>query len=293
MSVTVNPSIGQSLLRVRLSAGYGKTATLDALELELWPGECLGVVGTSGAGKSTLVMALLGLLPWRGGWARGEVHLKGVNLLALKEREARRMRGKNIALVPQSPMSALNPALSLRKQFQEAWRAHESSMAAFESRVQHLLTRVQLPSDEAFLKRKPGQISVGQAQRVTLAMALLHRPSLLVADEPTSALDPTTQHEILNLLRGILREEGAALLYISHDLISVLQLCDCVSVLHEGRIVTRTPVDALTEPSAHPALRTLLRTLPVPVETILEHTRCDRSQETSSEIVTLPRPSGH
>ena len=191
----------------------------------------------------------------------------------MKEREVRSLRGKEIALVPQSPMSALNPVVSLRAQFRAAWAAHEPKVTYFEARLHSLLKRVQLPTDDAFLNRKPGEISVGQAQRITLAMALLHRPALLIADEPTSALDPVTQVEIIQLLRRIQREEGVALLYISHDLVSVLQLCDCVSVLDHGRIVTRTPVDALADPAAHPALKSLLATLPVPVATLLEHVR--------------------
>jgi ABC-type glutathione transport system ATPase component len=267
---------------VHLSAGYGKSTVLDNISLELWPGECLGIVGTSGAGKSTLMLALLGLLPWRGGWARGEVRMNGRDLLSMKEHEVRRLRGKEIALVPQSPMSALNPAVSLRSQFRSAWLAHEPKVSQFESRLQSLLQRVQLPTDNAFLNRKPGEISVGQAQRITLAMALLHRPALLIADEPTSALDPVTQVEIIQLLRRIQREEGVALLYISHDLVSVLQLCDCVSVLDCGRIVTRTPVDALADPAAHPALKSLLATLPVPVATLLEHVRSAQSTERAS-----------
>ncbi len=114
-----------ALLEVRLRAGYGKQRVLDGVEFALGAGDRLGLVGTSGAGKSTLVLALLGLLPWRGGWAEGEVRLEGVNLLGLREREARRLRGRRVALVPQSPMSALNGAVTLRKHFEEAWRAHE------------------------------------------------------------------------------------------------------------------------------------------------------------------------
>jgi len=278
--------MSEALLNVHLSAGYGKSTVLDNIELELWPGECLGIVGTSGAGKSTLMLALLNLLPWRGGWVRGEVRMNGRDLLAMKEREARRIRGKEIALVPQSPMSALNPAVSLRSQFRAAWTAHESSLINFEPRLYSLLQRVQLPSDNNFLNRKPGEISVGQAQRITLAMALLHRPALIIADEPTSALDPVTQVEIIQLLRGIQREEGVALLYISHDLVSVLQLCDCVSVLAYGRIVTRTPVDALADPAAHPALKSLLATLPVPIANLLEHVRATQAAEPERTLTT-------
>ena len=261
----------EPLLSVRLSAGYGKRTTLQDVEFSVRPGERFGLIGTSGAGKSTLLLALLGLLPWRGGWARGEVSIGGTNLLALKEREARRLRGKVLSLAPQSPASALNSALSLQTHFTEAWRAHEpAEPARLAHRVETLLRRVQLPIDAAFLKRKPGQISVGQAQRCALALALLHRPALLVADEPTSALDPSTQVEVLALLREITAEEGTGLLFVSHDLLSVIRLCSRVAVLHEGRLPECLDVHQL-ERAQHPAFRALLRTLPVPPEILLQH----------------------
>jgi ABC-type glutathione transport system ATPase component len=174
---------GQPLLRVRIDAGYAGRAILRDVRFELERGEVLGLVGTSGAGKSTLVLSLLGLLPWRGGRVTGEVMLEGRNLLALPERELRALRGRRIALIPQSPMTALNAAISLRSHFVEAWKAHAPmEREAFDARVGELLAEVQLPCDAEFLRRKPGQISVGQAQRALIALALLHRPALVVAD---------------------------------------------------------------------------------------------------------------
>jgi peptide/nickel transport system ATP-binding protein len=263
--------VSEPVLRLRLSAGYGKATVLHDVCLDLREGDCLGLAGTSGAGKSTLVLALLGLLPWRRGWVRGEVLLHGKNLLALPEREARRVRGKEIALVPQSPLSALNPALSLQTQFREAWTAHESSRDRLLPRVTELLRRVQLPDDEAFLRRKPGEISVGQAQRVVLALALLHRPAVVVADEPTSALDPETQVEVLRLLRSLQHQERTTLLYISHDIVSILQLCQSVAVLQAGRIAAAQPVAELASLKVHPALQSLLATMPVPAAVLLQH----------------------
>jgi ABC-type glutathione transport system ATPase component len=259
-------------MQVRLRAEYGKRCVLSQVQFDLCAGEALGMVGTSGAGKTTLVMALLGLLPWRGGKASGEVLIDGHNLLTMPSSEARRIRGKKIALVPQSPMTALNPAVSLRSHFEEAWRAHESTgRRALESRLRQLMNEVQLPADdETFLRRKPGQISVGQAQRVLIALALLHHPSILIADEPTSALDPVTQAEIVRLLRQLNRRSGTALLYISHDLVSVLQLCDRLAVLHAGTIVDCVPVAQIQEAN-HPATLSLLRALPVPVDILLSH----------------------
>ena len=261
-----------SLLHVRLRAGYGKRCVLEDVEFALGAGERLGLVGTSGAGKSTLVLGLLGLLPWRGGWAEGEVLLEGVNLLGLREREARRLRGRRVALVPQSPMSALNGAVSLRRHFEEAWRAHERGLGErFETRVRELMAEVKLPGDPEFLRRLPEAVSVGQAQRAVIALALLHRPALLVADEPTSALDPVTQVEVLDLLREINRTEGTAVLYISHDLLSVLRFCGRLAVLDGGRLVETVRVDELVNGGRHEATQALLRTLPVPVEQLLAY----------------------
>ncbi len=268
------------LLQVRLQANYGKRCVLTDVQFDLFQGEALGMVGTSGAGKTTMVMALLGLLPFRGGTATGEVLVDGLNLLTMPAREARLMRGKRIALIPQSPMTALNPAVSLRSHFEEAWRAHESTgRKALEPRLRQLMEEVQLPGgDESFLRSKPGQISVGQAQRVLIALALLHHPSILVADEPTSALDPVTQTEIVRLLHQLNRRNGTALLYISHDLVSLLQLCDRLLVLHAGAIAESVEVAQIGQ-ARHPATLSLLRALPVPVKVLLSYRNTIRYNE--------------
>ncbi len=262
------------LLSVDLEAGYGKHRILSGLQFLLQKGEILGLAGTSGAGKSTLVLALMGLLCRRGGWAKGEVLLEGKNLLSMKEDEARRIRGKRLALVPQSPSSALNSALKLRTHFEQAWKAHSTEpMSALTLRLKRLLEDVHLPSDEQFLGRRANEISIGQAQRVVIALALLHRPALVIADEPTSALDPSNQMEVLNLLRQANEQDGTALLYISHDLLSILQLCERMAVLDTGRIVETIPVASLQETARHPSTLALLRTLPLPAHMVYDYSR--------------------
>ena len=263
--------IDNPLLRVAIQAGYDGKLVLRDIRFELKHGEVLGLVGTSGAGKSTLVQSLLGLLPWRGGQVTGEVRLDGKNLLALSERELRKLRGNRVALIPQSPMTALNAAINLETHFVEAWRAHETSgRTAFEARLKTLLAEVQLPSGLEFLRRRPSQISVGQAQRVLMAMALLHRPALLVADEPTSALDPVTQAQVVQLLRGLNRQRGTSMLYISHDLVSVLQLCDRIAVLDDGVIVENFPVSHIDR-ACHPTTLALLNALPAPASVLMSY----------------------
>lgn len=254
------------MLKVELCAGYGKTQTLTDISFELQTGERAGLVGTSGAGKSTLVLALLGLLPWRKGWVKGSVQFDGRNLLLCSERELRKMRGNRIALIPQSPATALNPALSLQTHFDETWRAHAKKGGEQAKRTAYLLERVELPSDSAFLKRRPAEISIGQAQRVMIALALLHRPALLIADEPTSALDVCTQQDILHLLENVSREQESTLLYVSHDLVSLLQLCSRMLVMSHGVLVESLDVESDMPQAQHAVTRKLLETLPASLE---------------------------
>jgi peptide/nickel transport system ATP-binding protein len=260
---------GDPLLHIDIQASYSGKPILRDIRFDIERGEVLGLVGTSGAGKSTLVLSLLGLLPWRGGRVTGEVKLEGENLLALPERRLRALRGRKVALIPQSPMTALNSAISLQSHFSEAWKAHEKNdSAALDRRMRELLAEVQLPSHREFLHRRPSQISVGQAQRVLIALALLHHPALIVADEPTSALDPVTQSQIVDLLKTLNRRHGTTLLYVSHDLVSVLQLSDHIAVLNAGTIAECMPVTRLDE-ARHEATLALLRALPVPPDALL------------------------
>lgn len=266
--------MSEPLLAVQLTAGYGKRPILPDVEFSVAHGEKLGLAGTSGAGKSTLVLALMGLLSWRQGWAKGQVLFEGENLLTMREGETRRVRGKRIALVPQSPSSALNGALKLRTHFEQAWKAHSRERASVLTlRLQTLLREVHLPSDDTFLARRPNEISVGQAQRVVIALALLHRPALLIADEPTSALDPCNQIEVLDVLRRANRQDGTALLYISHDLLSILQLCERMAVLDAGRIVESVSLASVEESARHASTLTLLRTLPLPAASVYAYAR--------------------
>lgn len=231
------------LLQARISAGYpNKPAVLRDVEIEIAEGEILGLAGESGSGKSTIALALLGLLHHKGARVTGEIRFDGRDLLRFNERELRRMRGREIALVLQSPLASLNPALRIGTHFAEAWRAHHPEAAGrWKTPALELLERVSLAGDESFLNRYPRQLSVGQAQRVLIAMAALHKPRLLIADEPTSALDAITQSEILALFRRLSRELGMAMLFISHDLLSVAALCSRIAILQQGRIIECGP----------------------------------------------------
>jgi ABC-type dipeptide/oligopeptide/nickel transport system ATPase component len=175
----------------------------------------------------------------------------------------RRVRGHEIGLVLQSPLSSLNPALKIGTQFSEAWKAHANgSKKKFNAYALESLTHVSLPAQRSFLGRRPRQLSVGQAQRVLIAMAILHRPALLIADEPTSALDVITQSEILGLFARLNREMNMAILYISHDLLSVASLCGSVAILHRGEIVECGSTEQIFQRPVHLYTRRLIEALP-------------------------------
>src|ERR1700690_478973 len=229
----------QSLLSLRLSVDYpGKTGVLRELSLDIGRQEILGLVGQSGCGKSTLALAILNLLYLKKGQAQGSIHFNGRDLMALSEREVRSLRGKEIGLILQSPMSSLNPALRIGTQLEEAWRVHQrGSRDECQKALREGLENVSLPGEQDFLRRYPSQLSVGQAQRVLIAMAVLHRPALLIADEPTSALDMITQSEILGLFAQLNRELNMSILFISHDLLAVSSLCHRIAILKTGELV--------------------------------------------------------
>jgi ABC-type dipeptide/oligopeptide/nickel transport system ATPase component len=257
---------GEPLLSVRISAAYpGKGEVLRNVALEVGRGEVLGLVGQSGCGKSTLGLAILRLLYLKRGVASGSIRFNGRELMEMREREMRALRGRELALVLQSPLSALNPALRIGSQLEEAWRVHCGRHSRKEGlrAIGETLEHVSLPSDRAFLRRYPAELSVGQAQRVLIAMAVMHHPLLLIADEPTSALDIITQSEILALFSGLSSKLSMGILYISHDLISVAAISHRVAVMHQGEIVEcRAPADLFLHPS-HPYTRQLISALPV------------------------------
>ena len=252
------------LLSAHISVRYGqKLAVLREIELAIRRGEVLGLVGQSGSGKSTLAMAILGLLDRKRVQVQGTIEFEGNDLLKLRDPELRGLRGRKIALVLQSPLSSLNPALKIGTQLKETWRAHASGTAGDCDRaIRAALESVSLPSTEEFLRKYPSQMSVGQAQRVLIAMAVMHRPSMLIADEATSALDVITQSEILALFRELNRSSGMAILYISHDLASVAGICDRIAILHNGQIVELGTTDEILLRPKHEYTQKLMAAMP-------------------------------
>jgi peptide/nickel transport system ATP-binding protein len=251
-------------LSAHLSVRYGdKPAILSDVEFEIHRREVLGLIGQSGSGKSTLALAILGLLDRKQAHAEGSIECDGYDLLKLREKDFRSWRGRKVALVLQSPLSSLNPALKIRTQLKEAWRAHASGSASdCDGAIRSALESVSLPSTDEFLRKYSSQMSIGQAQRVLIAVAVMHRPALLIADEATSALDVITQSEILRLFRQLNRSTGMAILYISHDLASVAGICDRVAILHQGRIVEVGTAEQVLSNPQHEYTQRLMAAMP-------------------------------
>jgi peptide/nickel transport system ATP-binding protein len=259
---TVNDK--DAILSLRISVDYpGKPNVLRDVALEIAQGEILGLVGESGSGKSTLSLAILGLLGLKGGAARGSVVFLGRDLMTLSKRELRELRGRQLSLVLQSPHAALNPALKIGTQLTEAWKAHaQGTRTQGRCDILRALQMVSLVDGEALLDRRPSELSVGQAQRVLIALAILHRPALLIADEPTSALDMITQSEILRLFAQLNRDLRMSILFISHDLLAVASLCHRIAILKDGELVESGATESIFNHPRHGYTRQLIAALP-------------------------------
>jgi peptide/nickel transport system ATP-binding protein len=264
----MNPLLDIRNLRLSVKTDEGTARILDHVALTLAPGRILGVVGESGCGKSTLVRAVLGILPRTTTIEAGAILFEGEDLLRLGERElARRVRGSRIGFIPQDPYLALNPVFTIGQQLLAVMRAHAPApdrlrggalMRYHRARLVELLRRVQIPEPEAVLARYPHQFSGGQRQRIMIAGALACQPRLLIADEPTTAIDVTTQLQILKLLRSLAGEFGLAMLFVTHDLGIVAQLCDEITIMYAGQTVESGPTDAVLGAPQHPYTRALL-----------------------------------
>ncbi|MDE0218984.1 MAG: ABC transporter ATP-binding protein [Spirochaetaceae bacterium] len=239
-------------------------AVVERLSLAVRQNESMALVGESGSGKTLTALAIMGLLPEPAVTvAAGSIELGGVDLLAVSARERRAMTGRDVAMVFQEPMTALNPVVRIGDQIVEMIRAHEPvSRRAARARVEDLLAMVRMPEPTARLRAYPHQLSGGQRQRVMIAMALACRPRLLIADEPTTALDVTVQARILALLRERQAELDMAMLFITHDLGVVANVADRVAVIYCGQIGECGPVERIYRTPAHPYTRALLACVP-------------------------------
>jgi peptide/nickel transport system ATP-binding protein len=242
----------------------GQAAAVDQVSLDLDPGETLCLVGESGSGKSMTAFSVLRLVPWPGRIVAGEVRFRGRDLLALSEREMQRVRGAEIGLIFQEPLSALNPVFTIGAQIVETLLVHRRAATRREARAQaiDLLARVSMPEPATRVDEYPHQLSGGLRQRAMIALAIACSPALLIADEPTTALDVTIQAQVLDLLRAMRDSLGLALLLITHDLGVVAETADRVAVMYAGRVVETAPVRGLLRDPKHPYTRALMGSIP-------------------------------
>ncbi len=264
-------AINQPLLDVRdLSVAFhqqgGLSVAVDRISFEIKRGECVALVGQSGSGKSVSAMSILKLLPYpTASHPSGSIRFKGRELIGMSEREIRGVRGNDISIIFQEPMTSLNPLHTIEAQISEILQLHSGIRGPMaRARTLELLTQVGIPEPETRLASYPHQLSGGQRQRVMIAMALANEPDLLIADEPTTALDVTVQAQILSLLADIRQRLGMSLLFITHDLGIVRRIADVVCVMNSGKIVEQGPVEQVFTQPQHAYTRALLAAEPKP-----------------------------
>ena len=257
------PTLAIEGLAIEIAGRRGTASVAADIDLEIWPGEIVGLIGESGSGKTMISLAVLGLLPHGVRVAAGEIRLSGERLTGLSQRELKAIRGKRIAMVPQDALRALNPVQRVGRQVGEPlaihrrWTARRAGQAAVD-----LLRSVRLPTPESRAQEYPHQFSGGMQQRAMIAMGLALEPELVVADEPTTALDVTVQAKVLQLLREIRDTHGTAMLFVTHDLGVVSQLCDWVYVIYAGQIMEEGPRREIFAHPRHPYTQLLLRATP-------------------------------
>ena len=269
-------------LRTSFFTEGGEVKAVDGVTFDVPAGKTLGIVGESGSGKSITAMSILQLISHPGKIKGGEIKFRGKNLLDLTEKEMRKIRGNQISMIFQEPMTSLNPTYTVGQQIRESYKIHQGlGKKEGSKRAIEMLKLVGIPSPEKRLDQYPFELSGGMRQRVMTAMALACKPDLLIADEPTTALDVTIQAQILELIKELQDELGMSVVMITHDLGVVAETCDYVAVMYCGKVVEYADVRTLFKNPRHPYTVGLLKSLP----------RSDRDQEELTPIKgTVPSP---
>jgi len=251
-------------LEIEFSTERGNVRAIDGVSFDIQPGETLGLVGESGCGKTVTALSILGLIPSPPGRITGgSIRLEGRELTGLPEGEYRHIRGKEISMIFQEPMTALNPVFTIATQMTDVLMRHQGmTRRQARARAVEMLARVDIPSPEKRIDEYPHQMSGGMRQRVMIAMALSCNPKLLLADEPTTALDVTTQAQVLEQMVKLQDELGTSVLLVTHDLGVVAEACDRAVVMYAGRIVEEAPIEPLFESPRHPYTAGLLKSIP-------------------------------
>jgi oligopeptide/dipeptide ABC transporter ATP-binding protein len=285
--MTDHPLLAVRDLRTYFHTFSGTVKAVDGVTFEIGQGEVMGLVGESGGGKSVVGFSILGLIDSPGRIEAGEILLNGKNLAAASEAELREVRGREISMVFQDPMTSLNPLHSVGRQMDEVLRLHTDLDAkARHAACVEMLESVGISRAAERLKAYPHQFSGGMRQRVVIAIALLARPRLIIADEPTTALDVTIQSQILKLMRAQIAEKGASMILITHDLAVVSEMADHITVLYCGKVVERGRTRDLINAPAHPYTRGLIDSIP---DTAHRQDRLRQIPGTVPDIRNLPK----
>ncbi|WP_370152934.1 dipeptide ABC transporter ATP-binding protein [Ferrovibrio sp.] len=262
-AVSRQPVLDLQNLRISYFTRSGEINVVPDLDLKLYPGEAIGLVGESGCGKSTIGYAIMRYLGNAGRIMNGKVIFEGRDLYALDDEELRRLRGNRMAMVYQDPMSSLNPTMTIGEQLMEVPIYHDGARRAeAHDRALAMLEEVNLPDPAAIMERYPHQLSGGQQQRVVIAMALMAEPALLIMDEPTTGLDVTVEAAVLDLIATLRRKHKTSIVFISHNLGTVVRICDRIGVLYAGELVEEGPIKEVFNDPRHPYTRGLLSCLP-------------------------------
>ncbi len=250
-------------LHVHIPSPRGRVEAVDGVSFSVDHGEVVGIVGESGCGKSMLALSIMGLVPEPGRVASGRIGLDGRDLLALSEREMRRVRGNRIGMIFQDPSASLNPVMRVERQIRETIEAHRAvTSGEARQRSIDMLRAVRIPEPEVRARDYPHQYSGGMRQRVMIAIGMANRPKLLIADEPTTALDVTVQAQVMELLRAMNRDTGTAIILITHNIALVSRFCARVFVMYAGRIVESGPTGEVFAFPRHPYTAALLTAVP-------------------------------
>lgn len=272
-------------LRIEFPTRHGTLVAVDDISLQINPGEVLGVVGESGAGKSLTGTAIIGLLEPPGRVAAGEIRLDGNRIDNLPYEKMRRIRGKSIGAIFQDPLTSLNPLYTIREQLTETILTHEDiSKAQADARALELLVEVGIPAAAERIDSYPHQFSGGMRQRVVIALALCARPKLIIADEPTTALDVSIQAQIISLLKRLCRDNGTAVMLVTHDMGVIAETADRVAVMYAGRIAEIGPVRDVVRNPKHPYTKGLMGSIPMIGEDVENLTQIDGSMPRLTEI---------
>lgn len=263
-------------LSVAFRTRRGDLQALRNVSLKVGRGEIIGIIGESGCGKSTLINSIIGLLPANAGAVEGHIKFDGEDIVGMPDRELQQLRGERITTIFQDPMTALNPVLSIGTQMTAIQYRRQASATDKRRRAVEFLERVRMPDAEKRLGQYPHQFSGGMRQRICIAMALLTEPDLLIADEPTTALDATLEVQVIRLLRELQRDIGCSVLFVSHHLGAVAELCERVAIMYAGEVVEEGTVRDIFRDPRHPYTRKLLE--------------CDpgRIAETQEKLPTIP-----